>query len=248
MASFIAQLHHRYIIIHPFDDGNGRIVRLWINYVLLYHGYPPLVIKDEDKENYYMALQKADFGNIEALDIYLGKVLISWLKTGIRAAKGRGHKEELAGIDKEVDIYIRNQKRNESSESITLSKNTMLKLCDDFLDPFFAQFEKKFLCFTSICKVSTSAISVDMEKEFKYTVERMDKVYSSIKDRMENVNWEINGVYMKQSCNTLFQGREEYLMKDSNPTAQEESLNFFDVSIEVYLKCEFTDRFITRLK
>lgn len=89
IASFIAELHHRFITIHPFDDGNGRIVRLWVNYVLLHHGYPPIVVKSEDKENYYGALDSADVGDVDALAVYLGRLLISWLETGIRAAEGK---------------------------------------------------------------------------------------------------------------------------------------------------------------
>ena len=87
IASFLAELHHRFILIHPFDDGNGRIVRLWINYALMRLGYPPLVIKSEDRDVYISALQKADTGNIDAFAGYLGKSLISWLETGIKAAK-----------------------------------------------------------------------------------------------------------------------------------------------------------------
>ena len=87
LASFLAHLHHRFILIHPFDDGNGRIARLWMNYALLRLGYPPLVIKSEDKENYFIALNRADTGNIDALASYLGKTLISWLEIAIGAAR-----------------------------------------------------------------------------------------------------------------------------------------------------------------
>ncbi len=88
IASFLAELHRRFIFIHPFDDGNGRIARLWINHALMRSGYPPVVIRSEDRDVYIVALQKADTGDIDALALYLGRSLISWLKTGIRAAKG----------------------------------------------------------------------------------------------------------------------------------------------------------------
>ena len=86
IASFLAELHHRFILIHPFDDGNGRMVRLWINYALMRFGYPPVIIKSEDRDGYIAAIQKADTGNIEALAAYLGKNLISCLETCIEAA------------------------------------------------------------------------------------------------------------------------------------------------------------------
>lgn len=55
-----ALLHYRYIRIHPFEDGNGRIARLLINYVLLRHGYPMIVIRTDDKQNYLRILHRCD--------------------------------------------------------------------------------------------------------------------------------------------------------------------------------------------
>ena len=88
VISFVAHLHHRFILIHPFDDGNGRVARLWINYVLLKKGYPPLVIKSDDKESYLAALNQADVGEHEKFVVYLGGLLIDWLEKSIRVAKG----------------------------------------------------------------------------------------------------------------------------------------------------------------
>ncbi len=55
-----AYLHYRFVRIHPFDDGNGRVARLLMNYVLLKHNLPPVIIKSADKANYLLALNKAD--------------------------------------------------------------------------------------------------------------------------------------------------------------------------------------------
>ena len=53
-------LHYRYIRIHPFEDGNGRVARLLVTYVLECYGYPMLIIKSKDKEQYLNALNLAD--------------------------------------------------------------------------------------------------------------------------------------------------------------------------------------------
>lgn len=55
-----ALFHYRYIRIHPFEDGNGRIARLLMNYILTKHDYPMLVIRSKTKKNYLDALGKAD--------------------------------------------------------------------------------------------------------------------------------------------------------------------------------------------
>ncbi len=61
-----ALFHYRYIRIHPFEDGNGRIARLLANYILLRHRYPMVVVRSRKKKEYLDALRATDkiVGNI----------------------------------------------------------------------------------------------------------------------------------------------------------------------------------------
>lgn len=54
-----ALLHGELVKIHPFVDGNGRTSRLIMNLDLMNRGYNPVIIKKEDRLEYYEALDKA---------------------------------------------------------------------------------------------------------------------------------------------------------------------------------------------
>jgi Fic family protein len=54
--------HRRLVVIHPFNDGNGRTARLLMNLLLLRGGYPPIAVRPEDRPAYIRALQQAQDG------------------------------------------------------------------------------------------------------------------------------------------------------------------------------------------
>lgn len=64
-----ALVHLKFVTIHPFSDGNGRISRLMMNFVLHRKGYPPLDIPYGNRNSYYNALERAQTRKDE--DIFL---------------------------------------------------------------------------------------------------------------------------------------------------------------------------------
>jgi Fic family protein len=62
-----AWLHHRFTQIHPFQDGNGRVVRALASLVLIRAGWFPLVVTRDDRERYIQSLERADTGDLGPL-------------------------------------------------------------------------------------------------------------------------------------------------------------------------------------
>jgi Fic family protein len=62
-----AWLHHRFALIHPFTDGNGRVARCLATLVLLKANWLPLVVTRHDRASYIDALRNADLGDLSPL-------------------------------------------------------------------------------------------------------------------------------------------------------------------------------------
>lgn len=58
-----ALAHYKIVSIHPFGDGNGRISRLIMNYILFIHGCPLMLIKNNDRRAYFKSLEKSQLNN-----------------------------------------------------------------------------------------------------------------------------------------------------------------------------------------
>lgn len=82
VMTIAAYFHLRFEEIHPFADGNGRVGRTLLNYYLMTHGYPPLVLYAEDKKTYYMGLTVFDkTGEISGFVEFLKEQMIkTWQK------------------------------------------------------------------------------------------------------------------------------------------------------------------------
>ncbi len=88
--------HFRLAAIHPFADGNGRTARLLMNLLLLREGYPPVVVRPEDRKTYLDTLEHASMRDDpkpfqtfmhERLDATMGEYLSALQETQTPEAK-----------------------------------------------------------------------------------------------------------------------------------------------------------------
>lgn len=95
VVEMAAYLHHRFVAIHPFVDGNGRVARLLTNLYLMRNGYPPMVLDQKNRQQYYRALREADNGNPVPFTRFIARAENDALSRYLAVAGG---KEELVPL------------------------------------------------------------------------------------------------------------------------------------------------------
>ncbi len=134
-----SEFHYKFIRIHPFDDGNGRTARILMNFILMRFGYPPVIIKTEDKENYYSVLRQADAGQFSPFVEYIASNLHKSLEIMISGAKGEPI-EDLDDIDKEIALLKHSIANSNKENKIIKSLNIVLDLYENSILPLAVLF------------------------------------------------------------------------------------------------------------
>lgn len=135
-----AEFHYRFIRIHPFDDGNGRTARILMNFILMKYGFPPVIIKTQDKKNYLSALRQADSGMIAPFITYIADNLVQSLELMIRGAKGESI-EEPDDFDKELALLER--RLNQGTLEVEKTAELIHTLYDNSIVPLFHKFSEE---------------------------------------------------------------------------------------------------------
>lgn len=102
-----ATFHYRFVRIHPFDDGNGRMARLLMNMILMNHGYTVAIVQRHKRNEYLQRLEEAD--RVESLSDFIAFVASCCeysLDLHLRAASGESI-DDPADIDREIALFKR---------------------------------------------------------------------------------------------------------------------------------------------
>ena len=85
----ISKFHLQFETIHPFNDGNGRIGRVLINYQLYQLGFPGIIIRDKEKQTYYNSFREYHDDKVtKNMDRIISLALLEALHKRITYLKG----------------------------------------------------------------------------------------------------------------------------------------------------------------
>lgn len=132
--------HHRFTRIHPFTDGNGRVARLLGNFILMMGGYPPVIIKTQEKDAYYAALRLGDAGNPTAFAEYVATCLAASLDLCLRAAQGEPV-DEPDDVYKELALLRKKFEASEDRVEVLRSNDLAQAAWANWMEPLFVAFE-----------------------------------------------------------------------------------------------------------
>jgi Fic family protein len=129
-----ANLHYEFVRIHPFDDGNGRMARLFMNLFLIKHGFPPAIIKTQDKTEYFRALQQADGGQVEVFDAFVVKNVVDSLLIMVAGARGQNI-EAADEQDKKIKMLQRLLKNEVGQLSAVKTDDSIREIIEFVFEP-----------------------------------------------------------------------------------------------------------------
>ena len=186
-----AFLHYKFVCIHPFDDGNGRVSRLLMNYHLLREGFPPVIIKSKDKDNYLYALQQADAGNIDAFIKYVAEQLIWSLELQLKAAKGESIEEE-EDLYKEIEVW---KKKALVGKKLKRTKANVQELLDTTFLNIFNKANPKIEIFKDVFNEYDKILYWNLPENIRSNLLVLNDVEINIRDAKEDI-WDTSIVYL----------------------------------------------------
>lgn len=154
--------HHKFVAIHPFDDGNGRLGRILMNLILMQRNFPPVVVKQEDKNNYYSVLSQADSGDYYPIVDYMRSLLIKSLETQYNGVMGLDVSEP-SDIDKEIALFKASLDKKINVKE-KRNKENIYNILKESILPLLTKLQKKCREFDDIFHEKKESISISFEK------------------------------------------------------------------------------------
>ncbi len=150
-----ATFHYRFVRIHPFDDGNGRMARLLMNMILIRHGYTVAMIRRENRDEYLSKLEQTDrTEDLTEFINYVARCCEYALNLYLKAARGEPI-DDIEDIDKEIALFKRSHAKTKIQGISTKSFVTSV------LSPFYEYCSEKVWSISDVFGYVDVTIRVD---------------------------------------------------------------------------------------
>lgn len=113
---YAALVHYKLVYIHPFIDGNGRTSRLLMNLALMQAGYPPVIIKVDDRLDYYEHLREGNRGDVRPFIRFVAKCTEQTIDEYLHqvvSGQSTPHHLEITGKDVDRTIILEDKLERE---------------------------------------------------------------------------------------------------------------------------------------
>lgn len=135
-VEFASLFHFKFVSIHPFDDGNGRMARILMNLILMRNGYLPAIVRVADRERYIKALAFAQDGDsIEPFVTHIAEETLHSMELLLKAAKGEST-EDPDHLDKRIAVLSAKIARK-SSGKLRRTNEEMMETMEKSIVPLF---------------------------------------------------------------------------------------------------------------
>ena len=234
-----ATFHYRFVRIHPFDDGNGRMARLLMNMILIKHGYTVALIRQEHRDQYLRQLEQVDkTENLAEFIDYIANCCEYSLNLYLKAARGEPI-EDFADIDREITLF--KQSLMDAANETLLAR----KYIESVLHPFHDYCQSRIGLFSDVfgnVRIIISLFATTMEGQVVTLCEDSHELpplpdKSIIAEQVRSIS------FNSSSYLTNFQGHQKHvLIKVKNNVDAQGSWWMFSIATQnIHLKYDGQD-------
>ena len=113
------EFHWRFVEIHPFYDGNGRMARLLMNLILRQRGYAEAVFRVQDRDRYLEHLRRAETDGLAGFLGFVADYCRCGMDLYVRCGRG-GNIEEPDDLDLEISAFLDRVRREGYAGTVTV--------------------------------------------------------------------------------------------------------------------------------